>query len=129
MRREALMWFRQAESDLKKALNDLVTGDWDGAAFWSHQAAEKALKALLIDRGKFARGHDLVELGDIVREELGLEISGIADALKELTIHYTVARYPNAANAIPSEIYTKAKAMELVGMSQRVLEWVRRYLQ
>lgn len=129
MRREALMWFKQAESDLRKAMNDLLTRDWDGAAFWSHQAAEKALKALLIAHGKFVRGHDLVELGNVIRGELGIDTSDIEDILKELTIHYTVARYPNAANAVPSEIYTEAKARELVSIAQRVLQWVRQHLR
>jgi HEPN domain-containing protein len=32
-----------------------------------------------------------------------------------------VSRYPNAANAIPSEIYTENKARELVRMARRVL--------
>ncbi len=49
IKREALLWFKQAEMDLRKALNDLSTRDWDSAAFWSQQAAEKALKALLLN--------------------------------------------------------------------------------
>jgi len=48
VQREAEIWLGQAERDLKKAENDLATGDWDSAAFWSQQAAEKALKALLL---------------------------------------------------------------------------------
>ncbi|MGC8975268.1 MAG: HEPN domain-containing protein [Thermoprotei archaeon] len=96
MRREAHMWFRQAESDLKKALNDLVTGDWDSAAFWSQQAAEKALKALLIEHGATYRGHELLEISNTVEKELGLSVEEIRDYLRDLTIHYTIARYPNA---------------------------------
>jgi HEPN domain-containing protein len=110
-------------------MNDLIIKDLDSAAFWSHQVAEKALKALLIAYGKFVRGRNLVELGEVVRDELGIDVSEINDILKELTIHYTVARYPNAANAIPSEIYTEAKARELVNMARRVLEWVKQYLR
>lgn len=71
MRREASLWLKQAERDLKKAENDPVTGDWDGAAFRSQQAAEKALKALP-HYGKVARGHNLIELGRLVEEELGI---------------------------------------------------------
>jgi len=59
MRRETALWLRQAESDLRKAKNDLKTGDWDSAAFWSQQAAEKALKALLLEHGKACRMHYL----------------------------------------------------------------------
>lgn len=125
MRSEALMWFRQAERDLQKAENDLATRDWDGAAFWSQQAAEKAL---LLQRGKTARTHNLLELGRLVSEELGIDVGEILGDLRELTIHYTISRYPNAANAIPYELYDEAKARDLVERARRVLAWVRRNL-
>ncbi|MEM1582857.1 MAG: HEPN domain-containing protein, partial [Candidatus Bathyarchaeia archaeon] len=107
MRREAFLWLIQAERDLKKAVNDLRTEDWDSAAFWSQQAAEKSLKALLIDGGKVYRGHDLLEMAHVIRDNLGIDVEVIMDDLRELTIHYTISRYPNAANAVPSELYTK----------------------
>jgi HEPN domain-containing protein len=129
LRSEALKWLVQAESDCRKAFNDLRTEDWDSAAFWSQQCAEKALKALLLSSGKVYRGHDLLDIARVVREELGLDLSLLLDDLRELTIHYTVARYPNAANAIPSELYSESKARELVERAKRVLEWVKRNLQ
>ncbi|MEM1526985.1 MAG: HEPN domain-containing protein [Ignisphaera sp.] len=129
MRSEALKWLAQAESDCRKAFNDLRTDDWDSAAFWSQQCAEKALKSLLLSRGKVYRGHDLLDIARIVREDLGLDLSCLLDDLRELTIHYTVARYPNAANATPSELYTEAKARELVEKAKKVLEWVKQNLQ
>lgn len=128
LRSEALRWFIQAESDLRKAFNDLKTGDWDSAAFWSQQCAEKALKALLLSKGKVHRGHDLLDIARVIREDLGLNISSLLDDLRELTIHYTVARYPNAANAIPSELYSEVKARDLIERAKRVLEWVRQNL-
>ena len=42
IREEALRWFKQVEADLKKAVNDLMTHNWDSATFWSQQVAEKA---------------------------------------------------------------------------------------
>ncbi|MEM2438921.1 MAG: HEPN domain-containing protein [Candidatus Bathyarchaeia archaeon] len=129
MRRETFLWLIQAERDLKKAVNDLRTEDWDSAAFWSQQAAEKSLKALLIDGGKVYRGHDLLEMAHIIRDNLGIDVEVIMDDLRELTIHYTISRYPNAANAVPSELYTKDRAEELVTRARRVLEWVKRNLQ
>ncbi len=33
VREEALLWFKQGEHDLRKAYNDLITQDWDSAAF------------------------------------------------------------------------------------------------
>lgn len=114
MRDEALLWLRQAERDLQKAENGLVTKDWDGAAFWSQQVAEKALKALLLRWGKVARTHNLLELGALISKEVGIDVGEVLSDLRELTIHYTVSRYPNAANAVPYELYDEAKARELV---------------
>ncbi|MEM1538420.1 MAG: HEPN domain-containing protein [Candidatus Nezhaarchaeales archaeon] len=129
MRREALLCLIQAERDLKKAINDLRTEDWDSAAFWPQQVTEKSLKALLISGGKTYRGHDLLEMTRIIRDDLEIGTEAIIDDLRELTIHYTISRYPNAANAIPSDLYTKDKAEELVARARRVLEWVKRSLQ
>ena len=129
LRKEALMWLKQAERDLRKAVNDLSTGDWDSAAFWSQQVAEKSLKALLLEAGIAYRGHDLLGMARTIEEELGIDVKEIIAYLRELTIHYTIARYPNAANAIPYELYDEAKAKQLVEMARVVLEWVRRRLQ
>ncbi len=123
------MWLVQAESDLRKAVNDLRTEDWDSAAFWSQQAAEKALKALLMSGGKVYRGHELLEIARMVEADLGIDAGSVREDLRELTIHYTVSRYPNAANATPSELYTRSKAVELVERARRVLEWVKQHLQ
>ena len=122
-------WFRQAERELVAARNSLRSGDYFAAAFWAQQAAEKALKALLMSRGIVARTHNLLELGRLVREELGMDISELVNELRELTIHYTVARYPNAANAVPYELYDEAGARRLVEMADKVVEWVRRRLR
>jgi len=127
--REAEAWLRQAERDLRKAYNDLRTEDWDSAAFWSQQAAEKALKALLLNSGIAHRGHELLELANAIKNELGIETSAVEKDLRELTIHYTVARYPNAANAVPYELYDEEKARDLVEKAKRVIEWVRRCLR
>ena len=128
MREEVVLWIRQAEADLRKARNDLITRDWDSAAFWSQQAAEKALKALLIHFGKVARSHNLLELARILMEEVGVDTSSILDDLRELTIHYTISRYPNAANALPIELYDEKMARDLVSRAERVVLWVKQYL-
>jgi HEPN domain-containing protein len=47
------------------------------------------------------KGHNLIKLGKILNAE------EIMDELKFLNPHYTISRYPNAANATPSEAYTE----------------------
>lgn len=126
---EAEIWLRQAERDLKKAENDLITGDWDSAAFWSQQAAEKALKALLSRHGIAAKTHNLLELARRIKEEVGIDVADVEPLLRELTIHYTISRYPNAANAEPYELYDEQKARGLVEMARRVVAWVKQNLR
>lgn len=45
--------------------------------------------------------------------------------LKLLTPHYVVARYPNAANGVPSEVYTAEVAERCLKASGAVLNWVK----
>ncbi|MEM2998496.1 MAG: DNA-binding protein, partial [Thermoproteota archaeon] len=37
--------------------------------------------------------------------------------------------YPNAANALPTDLYDREKAHELVERAKKVIEWVKRYLR
>src|SRR5580658_7096398 len=62
----ALGWLRKADSDLKNAELCLTADEaLDTACFHCQQAAEKALKAFLIDRSlNFALVHDLKRLLD-----------------------------------------------------------------
>ncbi len=125
---EYMWWFEQAMRDLRKAVNALSTEDYDAVAFWCHQAVEKGLKALLLSRGYVARGHNLVDLGRRIKEELSLNIDEIMDDLMELNPHYTISRYPNAANAPPYQIYNRSKAEDLISRAKRVLNWIKQFL-
>jgi len=66
------------------------------------------------------KGHNLIKLGRAV------EASEIMDELKILNPHYTIARYPNAANAVPSEAYSRGIAARCIEAAERVVEWVRK---
>lgn len=122
MREEAKKWFQQA-------LEDLSTGHYYASAFWAQQSAEKALKALLIDLGKMTRTHDLNEILDEIQREAGIRGDEIRQDVTKLTVHYTIARYPDAANAVPARLYSKEDAEDLIRRAERVVEWVKRYLQ
>ena len=60
-------WLRQAESDLRHARHARDDGDYDWAAFASHQAAEKAIKALFQKLNLDAWGHTLILEKHLVR--------------------------------------------------------------
>jgi len=130
LRREALLWLRQAEADLRVAIHSLEFKDWFASAFWSHQAAEKALKSLLLSRGRSVRGHNLLYLAEVVKTELGIDVpEEVMKCLRRLNPHYTVARYPNAANGLPYQIYDEDTAREAIEYGRRVLEWVKQFLR
>ena len=123
VREEALEWLRAAEDDLEDAKVLLRAGRYAGAAFHAHQAAEKALKAVIIAtrRELPPRIHNLLELARI----LGVRDEGLLEALRRLNPHYRVARYPDAANGVPMEVYSESIASELVSLAERVVEWAR----
>ena len=124
VREEALEWLRAAEDDLEDARVLLRSGRYAGAAFHAHQAAEKALKAaIIVARGELPpRIHNLLRLASI----LGVKDEELLDYLRRLNPHYRIARYPDAANGVPMEVYSERIAGELVELAGRVLDWARR---
>ena len=124
VRPEALEWLRAAEDDLEDARTLLRAGRYAGAAFHARQAAEKALKVAIIElrREVPLRLHNnLVALAG----HLGVEDEEIVEALRRLNPHYLVARYPDAANGVPMEVYSERIAGELVALAERVVSWVK----
>ena len=123
VRKEAIEWLRAAEDDLEDARVLLRAGRYAGAAFHAHQAAEKALKAVIIAvrRELPPRIHNLLELARI----LGIEDEQLIEALRRLNPHYRVARYPDAANGVPMEVYSRSIASELVSLAERVVTWAK----
>ncbi len=71
MREEARRLWRQALEDLETAKVLLNSGRYYAAAFFSHQAAKKSLKAVHVElrREIPPRTHNLVELGGSSRWE------------------------------------------------------------
>ncbi|WP_291998617.1 HEPN domain-containing protein [Caldivirga sp.] len=129
MREEVYKWLQQAFDDLATAKDMVATGHYYAAAFWAQQSADKALKALALSLGKVLRTHDLSEILNTIHEESGLPIDDVKQDANKLTIHYVVSRYPNAANAIPSRIYSRDDAEDLVRRAEKVIQWVRQNLR
>ncbi|MEM0232159.1 MAG: HEPN domain-containing protein [Candidatus Methanomethylicaceae archaeon] len=120
IREEALDWWNEAKHNIRQARRNFEIGEYSVAAFLCHQASEKALKALyIIKKSRFPpRGHDLTKIGRF------LNAKEIMDELKILNPHYTISRYPNAANTVPSEMYTKEVVERCLLAATKVLEWV-----
>jgi len=119
-------WMESARRTLHSARGDLERGDYNWACFKAHQAAGKALKALLWGVGSPATGHSLPRLLERVGEVLQLELlPDIREACMRLNKFYIATRYPNAwSEGIPEEYYSRGEAEEAILYAGRVLEWV-----
>jgi HEPN domain-containing protein len=83
---------------------------------------EKYLKAAwtVVRREASPHTHSLTELGD------ALGVPGpLRRHLVSLNADYTTARYPDAANGIPYEIYDRPTAEAKVAAAREVVEWLR----
>ena len=119
MREEAKNWWEQARNDLKTAKIMLKNSCYDSCAFYCHQSAEKALKAVVIEKSRILppKIHNLLNLVKL----LDLDLDEIIDEIKELNPHYMTSRYPDAANGVPSEIYTKRMAERCLKSASEIL--------
>lgn len=126
MREEAFLWLKQANNDLKYAQSNLDAGVYYVCAFLSQQAAEKALKALYIQSKRKVpmKTHNLVELG----KELKLPDHMIKD-LRKINPAFVTARYPDAANGVPAEMFDQDIAKEHIEKAREVVEWVKQTIK
>lgn len=129
MRVEVKWWLEQAKRDIKMAEELLKSGFFEGAAYHSHQAGEKALKALVIHKRGYHLTHSCKFLLDQLKTQ-GLRIDeALYDYAKELDVHYLTSRYPNAASAPPYELYDESKARELIESAKKLLSFVEENLK
>ncbi|MFQ6129159.1 MAG: HEPN domain-containing protein [Thermoplasmata archaeon] len=122
----AKKWLKQALHDLEMAERNIGIEGYDVAAFLSHQAVEKLLKAIFALEGReFPRIHYIDELAHelIVTEE-------VISHIHALTGDYTLARYPDVGEDVPYEQYNKETAKEKVESAKKVFDLLKgRYEQ
>lgn len=117
-------WMRKATNDLEVAELILENGYPGESTFHSQQAAEKALKALLVALGRQPpRSHNIRYLLKVLEE------SGVDTTLprrmgaEKLTAYAVEARYPDFG-----EEPTPEEALEALETARRTLEWARERL-
>ncbi|MFB6491018.1 MAG: HEPN domain-containing protein [Thermoproteus sp. AZ2] len=122
MPRRHLDWLRQAKRNLASAELNRGAGLYEEACFEGHQAAEKALKALLSYMHMERRGHSLVALA----REAGLAVGeDLMRCLQYLDKHYIPARYPDVYDeGAPMDYYNEEDAERCIQCAERVLSWV-----
>lgn len=129
-RREAERWLRQAEDDLDAARLLLTSGKLAQSAFFSHQVAEKAMKAAWLATDADPWGHSVSRLiKDLPDPETRARFAPLLDAALALDKLYIPTRYPDAlADLIPGEAYTEREAEDALTHSACILRAVREWM-
>ncbi len=123
--RDQTGWWLQADRRDLEAAELLVQGGiYELASFHCHQAAEKSLKALFVERGVTERTHSGLELLSRLRQD-GLQISDdLFHQVRKLDRSYIDSRYPSGVTA-PEHLYDKKTAEELYQWAQSVMAFVQ----
>lgn len=117
----ATKWLANAQDDLRWCEASIAGSVWHGACFSAQQAAEKALKAFLLSRGKTV--HKIHDLGALL-EQCRL-LDGSFETVKEhvlpLVDYYLQTRYPDMGDFID---YTEEKAREALAHARTIIALV-----
>ena len=119
-------WLERARSDLALARAALRLPDvlLEDACFHAQQCAEKALKALLVQRAiPFPRTHVVETLLDLL-EASGVTVPADVDEALVLTQYAVQTRYPGDWESVTSE-----EARFALEVANRVLAWVERQVE
>jgi HEPN domain-containing protein len=116
-------WLNRARSNLLLASAQREGIYREDLCFNAQQAAEKAIKALLIQRDAgFPYVHDIAALLTVL-EQAGQEIPHSIKQAERLTRFAVFTRYPGIASPIRHEEYTEA-----VRIAGEVVQWVENLL-
>ncbi len=116
-------WWEQALRDLRHARNALEDTDYEWSAFAAQQAAEKALKALILNRGGEPWGHLTTALAEALPSVIQAP-APVLDCARRLDKHYIPARYPNGFPAsFPGNLYTFGEAEQAIKDAQAITDF------
>jgi len=111
-------WVNRARSNLALAKSRIPEAYLEDLCFEAQQAAEKAIKAVMIKRNiEFPYVHDLARLLSLLEEE-GEEIPEVVRKAEELTRYALVTRYPGIARPVSEQEYAEA-----VAIAEAVVRW------
>ncbi|WP_259048572.1 HEPN domain-containing protein [Salinibacter ruber] len=117
-------WLDRACSNLIRSRQRMPDVYLEDLCFDAQQAAEKALKALCIERGiDFPYVHDMARLVTLLQDEG----QPVPDAVREagrLTRYAVLTRYPGLDDPVNEDDYERA-----VEIAERVVEWVEGHVE
>jgi HEPN domain-containing protein len=121
-------WLNQALRDLAQAEASMQADRHEWACFATHQATEKALKALNLALGQQAWGHTLTRLWAAVPKEglLPPPPAAIEDRLRLLDGFYIPTRYPDSyPEGTPGEHFGRLQSEQGLLHATAIIEWIR----
>lgn len=122
-------WLKMAKAALKQAKDSLKDENYWASCFFSHQAAEFSLKALLSSFGKERRGHSLYDLLEELRgSELGIP-KELLELARDLDRHYLQTRYVNAyPSGAPVDYYKLEDAKKSIKEAEEIIAFTEESL-
>lgn len=116
-------WLNRAHSNLAQAKSLQRDVYLEDLCFNAQQAAEKAIKGVLLFRKiKFPYVHDLTELLTLL-EEAGERIPRAVKSAGKLSQYAVFTRYPGLSQPIDRKAYREA-----VAIAERVVRWAERVI-
>lgn len=123
MREEAKLWIDDAYRSLRIAEEVFDKTFYEVTVFYCQQSLEKLLKGCIIAFKKTSprKTHRLASLYDKLKKIVPLD-GELVDFLHVITPYYRIARYPNAAMGMPSDVITKRFAEETIKKTKRIFQ-------
>ncbi len=131
MRREVALWIKSAEEDIADAETFFNNSRYFRTAFFSQQATEKVLKALffVVKKEEPPKIHTVTELYRML-EQSGFKLpEELEKQLFILNKYYTVSRYPDAANGLPSESVDEIEAERALKIAKSVVNYGKKFVE
>jgi len=123
---DPLEWLRRARSNLARAKADRTLPEilYEDLCFDAQQAAEKAIKAVLIQRRvAFPKTHAIMDLLTLLQES-GYAVSAGIRQCGALTEYAVESRYPGVFEEVLQADYAEA-----VELAERVVRWAESVIQ
>ncbi|MFB6246321.1 MAG: HEPN domain-containing protein [Candidatus Pacearchaeota archaeon] len=121
MREESKIFLEQSKKDIEAAKKNIKIKEYYVSAFLCQQSAEKALKALYIEKRAESPGqtHSLIYLAKETKVP-----KKYFQILSDLTPEFITTRYPDAAGETPYKLYHKDKVEKYINELEELLKWI-----
>jgi len=121
-------WYAQAQRDLQQAQESRIAGHHEWACFASHQAAEKAAKALHLYSHQEAWGHNIARLLSDLPEKSAASRE-LIDKGRVLDSFYIPPRYPDSfPDGAPFEHFSTIQSEEALRYAGEIIRFVGTHL-